>query len=774
MIPGAVPEQVQISLQDTIWRNLPDDLPKLPVPGYRIQRPFLYQGIRQIQVDVYPWRLTDTGRMQYLESGTVHIHYSDQESTEQLPRKVALEDSVQYLILVAPDLLSAAQDLAELHSNDVTPAKQLHTAVVNVDTLATSVREFVLAKLEQHPELNYLLLMGDEEAIPPLYQLFGAGVEHPSDDYYSSPVSEAGYTALPQVSTGRIPLHDLSEVQAYVMKVRQYTLNPRPGPWRRRLALVADDENKSSGILYLELKHTSYSDTLYRRFRNDLEVVPLYGTEYTHQPGMGWLIQPELTNDVINTLNEGVAMINYIGHGSPTTLADEQILDMDRDLGQIQDLNHAIWVVGTCKFGWYDGKDAMSEALLAKEAGAIGLITTTRDISATSNFLFLDKLFDAVAGYIYTENQYRLGDLLRYVKNNSYYEALFHIFGDPALTLPFPQTHVMIDTLNSSLQMQILAPANVQLLPQYANQSAYLRVSGEERLVTRGFPRDMPTDSLIYSLPGPVIYDGGIWGNAQFIIPLDVPPGFARIQVWTDPIGQLTVEPYHCDFLKDIPLIAGDDMVEDDIPPEITLLQGNAILSSPAVIYAPFELTVQIFDDTGVNLMGNPGHEFRYWIDELGVGDELASSYSYETLALGNASLDLTSLVTGEITLHIEVWDNANNPAQEHWTLILSQEKGNTVSKLVNYPNPFEQDTYFTFHLSGLAAVKIRVFTLEGIEIATLKSAGPLPAGYNTLYWNGRDDQGRQPANGTYVYYLEARFDNGDSVESSGKLVILQ
>ena len=89
------------------------------------------------------------------------------------------------------------------------------------------------------------------------------------------------------------------------------------------------------------------------------------------------------------------------------------------------------------------------EELLIKENGAIAIIATTDGIDYTSNWHFLKNLFgihnnDGIEDFINGTNistsipYYSLGELVWKAKNLSY---KFHIFGDPALPLPFPKNN---------------------------------------------------------------------------------------------------------------------------------------------------------------------------------------------------------------------------------------------------------------------------------------------------------------------------------------------
>jgi hypothetical protein len=85
-----------------------------------------------------------------------------------------------------------------------------------------------------------------------------------------------------------------------------------------------------------------------------------------------------------------------------------------------------------------------------------------------------------------------------------------------------------------------------------------------------------------------------------------------------------------------------------------------------------------------------------------------------------------------------------------------------------NYPNPFENDTYFTFELRGKVVpeqFKIKIFTIAGRlikEISVPPSA--MNIGFNRVYWDGKDADGDEIANGIYFYKIISQLDNKTKV----------
>jgi hypothetical protein len=78
-----------------------------------------------------------------------------------------------------------------------------------------------------------------------------------------------------------------------------------------------------------------------------------------------------------------------------------------------------------------------------------------------------------------------------------------------------------------------------------------------------------------------------------------------------------------------------------------------------------------------------------------------------------------------------------------------------------NYPNPFKNDTYFTFELHGIQPpeeFRIKVFTVAGRLIKDLSiPPSNLKIGFNKIYWDGRDQDGDEIANGVYFYKIASK-----------------
>lgn len=92
-----------------------------------------------------------------------------------------------------------------------------------------------------------------------------------------------------------------------------------------------------------------------------------------------------------------------------------------------------------------------------------------------------------------------------------------------------------------------------------------------------------------------------------------------------------------------------------------------------------------------------------------------------------------------------------------------------------NYPNPFGDETYFTFKLTQVPdELKIIVFTIAGRKVKEIKLHGSeLNYDFNRVYWDGKDEDGDKLSNGTYLYKIISKKGNED-IQATEKLSIIR
>ncbi len=127
-------------------------------------------------------------------------------------------------------------------------------------------------------------------------------------------------------------------------------------------------------------------------------------------------------------------------------------------------------------------------------------------------------------------------------------------------------------------------------------------------------------------------------------------------------------------------------------------------------------------------------------------------------------------LEDGEHYLTVMTSDPSNNSSIYQTSFNVVKELA--IRKAVNYPNPFEAETHFTFELSQPANVRVKIYTVAGRLINDL-DYGWQGAGYNMLPWDGTDADGDVPANGVYIYKIVAS-EGDENAEAISKCILMK
>ena len=85
-----------------------------------------------------------------------------------------------------------------------------------------------------------------------------------------------------------------------------------------------------------------------------------------------------------------------------------------------------------------------------------------------------------------------------------------------------------------------------------------------------------------------------------------------------------------------------------------------------------------------------------------------------------------------------------------------------------NYPNPFNPVTIIEYDIPVNAAVQLLIYDILGRQVRVLVNES-MEAGYKSVRWNGRNDQGRNVSAGMYFYSIQA----GDFVKTR-KMILLK
>ena len=613
-----------------------------------------------------------------------------------------------------------------------------------------------------------------------------------TDDFYT----EFG-GPLPTLYTGRLAVQSATELQVIIEKITQYGGNPLYGPWKNTATFVADDEYKN-GCKSGEHVHTEDSEAIVNA------VLPSYFTfkkiyeifyPFRSSPTGGY--KPDATRDLLECINRGTLIVNYMGHGNPEVWSDEQVFVSGRDSPLLDNGRMlGFFVAATCSWGQFDTPllRCHPEVLMAKfGAGAVGGLAATRFTTPISNNALLIRFYDSLFEQRWPRTS--LGEALFLSKGVSQSNSeRYHLFGDPALRLATPErsarvTQLSLDSLQALSRFTIAGEVlrdSVQLWEDFTGVVEARVYDHEETALY--YWCDNPNTSFEYGLPGNAIFRGtASVQNGHFSITFRVPKDVtfggtkAKISLYYYGKDALGDSADGIGVRENIPIASTVGSESDSLPPQI-----NAWLETPSfqpgdpVSSTPL-LHVTISDSFGVNLSGEVGHKIIARVDES-LSEDLTPFFNYDLDSYVRGSLEkrLGPFSQGEHRLVVEAWDSFNNLDQQSLSFVVGEEgaAGFELRDVLNWPNPMKDFTYFTYYLTppGAAEVTIKIFTLTGKHVYTL---GDLDASYgfrsnNTRPWDGRDATGHELANGVYLYRVIAKTAAGVHSEKTGKLVILR
>ena len=199
----------------------------------------------------------------------------------------------------------------------------------------------------------------------------------------------------------------------------------------------------------------------------------------------------------------------------------------------------------------------------------------------------------------------------------------------------------------------------------------------------------------------------------------------------------------------------------DTIPPVFSVKFDNKEILDGDIVSAKPHILITLKDNSPLPLTKD---YFSIVFDNipLVVAD---SMFSYVPYPNSEAMIEWNpSLENGTHTLEILAKDASNN-FFDTTSYRISFNVSNEVDlkKVYNYPNPFKDDTYFTFQLTGTNIpdeLRIRIFTVAGRLIQEiLVPPSDLRIGFNKIHWNGRDRDGDEIANGLYFYKIISKSD---------------
>ncbi len=305
------------------------------------------------------------------------------------------------------------------------------------------------------PAARHVLLVGDSTYDPknhwnendttaylPTYSIYtDYKGETVTDQWF---VTFSGEDAVADMHLGRLPAADAAQAEVMVAKIIAYETAVNSQTWQSDLLLIADNQRPGAEYLYeaaFEIMNENAAALIpgamadpFRGYLNDYAATAF------------------LTDDIIDSLNDGVVIANYAGHGATQILAEEHIFDAGDVAALTNSDRLSFFVSMACEAGFFAYPEtwfypSLAEALLRSQNGAVAAFMPS-GMTTTEGQQILDAaLFEA----IFTKDIRTLGPAIADAKqtllangetNFAQVSDTFLLFGDPATSLQIPLPHV--------------------------------------------------------------------------------------------------------------------------------------------------------------------------------------------------------------------------------------------------------------------------------------------------------------------------------------------
>lgn len=596
-----------------------------------------------------------------------------------------------------------------------------------------------------------------------------------------------GYLDAPDLTVGRLPAISAAEADAMVARTIAFDAEIPGGPWRNSVTLVADDQKYRNIDPYSgEWQHTKMAEDIATLLLPPtIDVERIYSLAYDFPPG--GITKPDVKAAINTTLNRGTTIYHYIGHGSQDSLADERIFD-DRDIPALTNGERlCMFSAFSCDVGMFDSsfRRSMGESFLASSQGGAIVTITASQVSfirennrltiAFYQELFPERSADTTIGPGRALQQAK-GRLISSGDQSN--AQRYNLMGDPAIRLPHPVTDLAfaadtVDTLLTGRLGTVRIDGEASTVTPVAGDPYQLRV--EEASTSHIFV-SADADTYSYVLRGAPIFQGagtaaGADVEASFMVPTQIRRGEdARVRVIVgDEDGGHAVQ-------MRLPAVRSSSLPGTDLAgPDIDLAFADGLQR----VRPGATLNATLSDPAGIATVGtSPITSILLEFDNSGFMSDLTESFAYEadSYTTGRIALALPAeLETGDHTVAMYAADAFGNVGSDTLSFRIEDTISAGVESMALFPNPTSGPCRLVFELGEPMQLQWDIFTLSGKRVRTMR-AGFDASGPASMGWDGRDDQGDEIANGTYLYVLRGRAESDPDhpFHKTGKLVLMK
>lgn len=741
------------------------------------------------------------------------------------------------IIPTSQKLLKQAQILAKHHADHdglnvrIVPADELYNEFSSGTPDVSAYKRYMKMLYDRSDSLHApksLLLFGDctfdnrmltselKSASPDDYLLcyesensFSSVDCYVSDDFLTYLDDEediSTFAGLPDIGVGRFPCITETEAAVLVDKTINYALNANAGPWQNTIMFLGDDGNDNIHMNDVnDVAEQTISD------HPGYYVRKVYWDAFKRTASSTGNRYPDAESIIKQQQNNGALIIDYAGHGSPTSISHEIVLSI-KDFASFKGTNLPLWVTASCEIMPFDSNEETigEKALLNPEGGAVAFYGTTRTVYAPQN----KKINSAFMEYVLTCDKngkpITLGEAQRQAKNYLVKNGIettknklqYSLLGDPALSLALPTYTAVIDNINGIAvegdnlpQLRagdkVSIKGHIELAGSKAENfsgtlDAMVRDTKETiRCKLNNTTSEGADTAFVFTDRKNTLYHGtNKVENGEFTFTFAVPKDIN----YADGTGLINIYAYDatlkasahgaCDRFT----VNGSNIAENDsIGPSIyCYLNSEDFTFGGEVNSTPF-FVAQISDKDGINASGaGIGHDMMLIID----GDSEKSynlndnfTFDYESYTSGQTYYALPALSEGKHTLKFRAWDILNNSSTTTLDFVVKKSIQPNIVDVYATNNPARESTTFVVaHNFCGAEMNLEIDIMDASGRLLLSTSKREIATTNTMAypWDLRTDSGAKLNTGIYLYRIKLSSNGSSYASKTQKLLIIQ
>ena len=749
-------------------------------------------------------------------------------------------EDIDYIILTPEFLVSQAERLANINrtQNDlnvkVVTLQKIYNEFSSGNQDIAGIRNFIKYVYDNassvDKKIKYLGIFGEASydyknrinnntnVVPSWFSVnsFSLTSSFVSDDYYGLMDDNEGTLATSDrldIAIGRMLVEDIKRAREVVDKIEGYYAEEAYGNWRNNLLLISDDVDEAFEIVLQKTTDDLGTEAeIEKPFFNSIKI---HSDAFQQQSSSGGDRYPEVNTAIKDAIQVGALVVNYFGHGGEDGLAKERIFDRidSEELNNICKFN--CFVTVTCEYTKFDdpGRPTAGELTYWNtKGGAIGLITTTRQIFVTVGTDYNEVLDDYLLAFG-SDDYPTMAEALRLTKLDnqiagSFQKRLVHFIGDPAMKLSIPKPRINLTKINDvsiSQNTDVLQSlSKVKLSGEVTDVNGNVLTNYSGILTATIFDKEIERQTLAndnvsnsngliildFTTLGETIFNGqatianGLF-DFEFVVPRDIgiPIGQGKVSFYAKRDNALEDQTGHSFDIQ----IGGinENAVEDNIGPLVNLFMNDENFVSGGITNQSPTLLAKLQDDNGINTASGIGHDISAVLDGDETNPFVLNDYytaNVDDFTSGTVSFPFRDLEPGLHTITLKAWDVYNNSSvSEIQFVVFDNNEELVINNILNYPNPFVDYTEFWFNhnSSDVLDISVQIFTVTGKLVKTIngqtnqsgKSTSTLS---RDIIWDGRDDFGDKIGKGVYVYKLKVKSQRlNKQIEKVQKLVIL-